>query len=190
MGAFGLLVLACWAVFLGFWWLSAFRVKRNVGAGYPQSRMFVRFFALAWVLIFLGPRRFTAAGPLGAIPVSPSPLEGTAGVVVCVLGMAFACWARVHLGSNWGMPMTLKEQPELVTSGPYAFVRHPIYTGILVAMLGSALVVDPWYAFGVLPFAGYFIYCAKTEEKAMLQQFPDRYGAYMQRTKLLIPFLW
>ena len=62
------------------------------------------------------------------------------GAVLSTCGIALAVWARLHLGRNWGMPMTQRAEPELVTSGPYRFVRHPIYSGLLAAMLGTALV--------------------------------------------------
>jgi len=68
-------------------------------------------------------------------------LMGGVGVALCALGIGLAIWARTYLGRNWGMPMSRKENPELVTSGPYAYVRHPIYTGLLIAMLGSVTVL-------------------------------------------------
>ena len=87
------------------------------------------------------------------------------------------------------MPMTRKERPELVTSGPYAYVRHPIYTGILVAAFGSAIGTS---AFGLVPFVLlgiYFVYSARKEEKLMMAQFPEQYSQYMNRTKMLVPFV-
>lgn len=112
------------------------------------------------------------------------------GVLICVGGIAFAIWARIHLGHNWGMPMSLKEKPELVTTGPYHFVRHPIYTGIAVAMLGSMITAGfMWLVWFVL-FSFSFIYSAKKEEKTMLIQFPEEYRKYMKRTKMMIPFVF
>ena len=112
------------------------------------------------------------------------------GVPLVIAGIAFAIWARLTLGSNWGMPMTLRENPELVTGGPYAFVRHPIYTGIIFAMLGTALTFGAWW-FTVLIIAfGYFLISTAQEEKDMVQHFPDTYPAYVARTKRLIPFVF
>ena len=101
----------------------------------------------------------------------------------------FAIWARIFIGRNWGMPMTLKEGHELVTTGPYSYVRHPIYAGILLAMLGSALVFGLWWFAIFFITAINFVYAAKKEEGLMLQQFPNAYPDYMKRTKMLIPFL-
>lgn len=84
--------------------------------------------------------------------------------------------------------MSRKEHPELVTSGPYAFVRHPIYTGVLLAILGSTIGVSVSW---VLPFvlaAGYFIYSARREEEVLLRQFPEQYSAYMKRSNMLLPW--
>ena len=86
--------------------------------------------------------------------------------------------------------MTVKEEPELITSGPYRVVRHPIYSGILLAMLGSALVVGTSWFLAVAFFAAYFAYCAKTEEQLIMRQFPHEYSQYKKRTKMLIPFVW
>jgi protein-S-isoprenylcysteine O-methyltransferase Ste14 len=111
------------------------------------------------------------------------------GVVICACGMAFAIWARFHLGRNWGMPMSLKKDAELVTTGPYAYVRHPIYTGMILAMLGTTLVII-WWAVPLVAFFVYFVYSAKTEEKIMLGEFGARYTEYMKHTKMLIPFVF
>jgi len=115
---------------------------------------------------------------------------GVMGVILCAAGIAFAIWARRHIGRNWGMPMSLQEDHELVTTGPYARVRHPIYSGMLLAMVGSMLAEGAGWLPPFLIFFVYFIYSAKTEEKLMVQQFPNEYPAYKERTKMLIPFVW
>jgi protein-S-isoprenylcysteine O-methyltransferase Ste14 len=114
---------------------------------------------------------------------------GIAGVTLCALGVALAIWARVYLGKNWGMPMSRKEHPELVTTGPYAYVRHPIYTGLLLAMFGSAIAETAFWLVPLVVVGAYFIYSARSEEKGMVEEFPERYPAYQKRTKILVPFL-
>jgi protein-S-isoprenylcysteine O-methyltransferase Ste14 len=119
--------------------------------------------------------------------VSHSAVLGWIGVALCLLGFGLAINARRHLGRNWGLPMSRKDQPELVTSGPYALIRHPIYTGLSLAMLGSAMGVN---VFGLLllgPVGAYFIYSARREEAVMLQLFPEQYRAYKTRTGMLAP---
>ena len=86
--------------------------------------------------------------------------------------------------------MTVKEGHELVITGPYRVVRHPIYSGILLAMLGSALVVGTPWLIAFVFVGAYLAYCAKTEEQLMMQQFPNEYTRYKRKTKMLIPFVW
>lgn len=111
-----------------------------------------------------------------------------AGALLCIVGLAFATWARVALGRNWGMPMTLHEDPELVTSGPYRYVRHPIYTGLTAMLIGTSLV----YPLAALPCAlmvAYSVFSALREERDMERRFPKAYPEYKKRSKMLVPFL-
>jgi protein-S-isoprenylcysteine O-methyltransferase Ste14 len=121
---------------------------------------------------------------------SHSDILGWTGVALCLLGIGLAIDARRHLGRNWGMPMSRKEQPELVTSGPYALIRHPIYTGLILAMLGSVVGVNVFWALLLVPVGAYFIYSARREETVMLQLFPQQYAAYITRTGMLAPCLF
>jgi protein-S-isoprenylcysteine O-methyltransferase Ste14 len=115
-------------------------------------------------------------------------LEGI-GLAIWVLGLALAVWARVYIGTNWGMPMSRKDNPDLVTSGPYHRIRHPIYTGILLALVGTTVAVSLYWLAAVVLIGAYFLYSAVHEEHYMTQQFPDSYPAYKHSTKMLIPFL-
>jgi protein-S-isoprenylcysteine O-methyltransferase Ste14 len=86
--------------------------------------------------------------------------------------------------------MTQKDEPELVTSGPYHVVRHPIYSGILVAGVGTAVALS-WRWLTAVALAGvYFLYSATVEERYMTEQFPDSYPAYKRSTKMLVPFVF
>ena len=87
------------------------------------------------------------------------------------------------------MPMTLKAGHELVTTGPYAWVRHPIYSGIILAMAGSVLVFSLWWLLILLVNAAQFFYAARKEEKLMLRTFPEEYAVYMRRSWMLIPLV-
>ena len=106
------------------------------------------------------------------------------------VGLGFAIWARVHIGRNWGSPMTQKDAPELVTSGPYRVARHPIYSGILVAGVGTAVALSwPWLI--AVGLAGiYFVYSASVEERYLTEQFPDAYPVYKRSTKVFVPFIF
>jgi protein-S-isoprenylcysteine O-methyltransferase Ste14 len=105
-------------------------------------------------------------------------------------GLALAVWARMHLGRNWGTPMSEKSDPELITTGPYRWIRNPIYSGLILAMVGTALTVSlDWLAVVVL-VGGYFVYCAVMEQRYMTAQFPDTYPAYRDATKMLVPYVF
>lgn len=124
------------------------------------------------------------------VTLASGPIVRGFGVAVCALGVALCVWARRTLGRDWGTPMSLKEQPHLVTTGPYAVVRHPIYAGVLLGLAGSVLAGGlPWLVILML-VAGYFIYSARTEERLLSRALPDAYPAYRRRTKMLIPFVW
>jgi len=110
-------------------------------------------------------------------------------VALCITGASFATWARLVMGKNWAMPMVVQEQVQLITSGPYHFVRHPIYAGLCCAMIGSTLTASilwaTWYSLWTL----YFLYSALMEEKSMLARMPIEYAAYKEKTKMFIPFV-
>jgi protein-S-isoprenylcysteine O-methyltransferase Ste14 len=122
--------------------------------------------------------------------LNTDPWRAGLGLALFALGLAFAIWARIHLGRNWGTPMTQKDEPELVTSGPYHLVRHPIYSGILVAGVGTAGALSWLWLIAVALAGVYFAYSATVEERYMIEQFPDTYPGYKRSTKRLLPFLF
>jgi protein-S-isoprenylcysteine O-methyltransferase Ste14 len=184
------LIAALWLVFVAYWSVMAMGAKRTIRAHFWVREIGLRLGAIVLVVLALRiPGVRLALQDARAHAAGSSPLMGLGGVVLCALGIAFAIFARVHLGRNWGMPMTLKENPELVTSGPYAYVRHPIYTGILIAALGSAIGTSPFWLIPLALLGFYFVYSARREEKLMMEQFPKQYPQYMSRTKMLVPFV-
>jgi protein-S-isoprenylcysteine O-methyltransferase Ste14 len=172
-------IAVAWIAFWVYWLASAFGVKEGRAS---RRRIPLNGVTALAVIILL---RFFRNGSLAV----HSPVLGAIGAVIFTAGIALAIWARVHLGDNWGMPMTEKAAPELVTSGPYRLVRHPIYTGLLMAFLGTALVTNLLGLIIVPILGGYFYYSASVEEKNMTQAFPDAYPAYREHTKMLIPFV-
>jgi protein-S-isoprenylcysteine O-methyltransferase Ste14 len=111
-----------------------------------------------------------------------------AGMVLTVAGCAFAIWARVTLGANWSARATVKADHELITSGPYSLARHPIYTGLLMAIMGSALAGGEWRCvLGVAIIVFAFLVKMSQEERLMMQTFPEAYPRYRERVKALIP---
>jgi protein-S-isoprenylcysteine O-methyltransferase Ste14 len=171
-----------WAAFWIYWLVAAFSTKRG---RIPWGReVRIRALVVAGVLV---------AARLGALrghSLNTDPWRAGLGLVLFGLGLGFAIWARVHIGRNWGTPMSQKNDPELVTSGPYHFVRHPIYSGIMLAGVGTAIALSWWWLIVVALGGAYFIYSATVEERWLAQQFPDTYPAYRQATKMLVPFIF
>jgi protein-S-isoprenylcysteine O-methyltransferase Ste14 len=177
------LIAACWAVFLLYWLVKGLGSKRT--AGPYAKQMVVRAVVAALVLIFIRSR----PADISNRAVILSPAARVLGVVICAAGIAFAVWARRHIGKNWGMPMSVHEAPELVMTGPYARIRHPIYTGVIVALIGTALALSLWWLVAVVAALLYFGIAARKEERTMLSTFPREYGEYRQRTSMIIPWI-
>lgn len=174
-------------LFAVYWAVAAVGAKRNASGLLRRREIGLRLVVIlliASVLRSPSLREFLAETQRAA---SHSAILGLIGVALCLLGFGLGVYARWHLGRNWGMPMSRKEQPELVTSGPYAFIRHPIYMGLILAMLGSAIGVNVSWGLLLVPVGAYFIYSARREEAVMLQLFPEQYAAYMVRTGMLVP---
>jgi protein-S-isoprenylcysteine O-methyltransferase Ste14 len=172
-----------WGVFWLYWLVAAFSVKKGRVAWSRELRIRAVIVVIAIVGIRLGAFR-------GQGVDNTDPWRAAVGLVLFAFGLGFAVWARVHLGRNWGGPMTQKDEPELVTSGPYHLVRHPIYSGILVAGLGTALALS-WLWLTVFALAGtYFLYSATVEERYLTEKFPDNYPAYKRSTKMLVPYIF
>jgi protein-S-isoprenylcysteine O-methyltransferase Ste14 len=193
-------IFFCWVIFILVWAFSAFRVKKDIRrSGFSifwwRYRL-LRFVILAGVLfvfirIATGTARNINPGAIFAHSIFvPSLLLGWISAAITALGLLFAIWARVYLGRNWSPQPAVKERHELVTAGPYAYVRHPIYTGLILMAVGTALT---GYIVGIvallLSCAVYLIRIG-TEERIMLELFPHEYPAYQARTKKLIPFVW
>jgi protein-S-isoprenylcysteine O-methyltransferase Ste14 len=192
------IILVSWAAFLLVWGVSAFFVKQDVrGGGYTAAwqRYWILRLAAAAIIIFvavrLGRRASSSGAALFSHPIFTPPLAlGWIGAALSVIGIGFAIWARVNLGRNWSPRPAAKEHHELVTTGPYAYVRHPIYTGIMLAALGTALT-SSIFGIGMLIFISItFALRMNKEEKIMLELFPEQYSEYQKHTKRLVPFVW
>ena len=182
MRAVELVFAVGWTVFWLYWIVAAFSTKRGHRRWSREVRIRVVIIVLAILLVRLGAFR--------GYTVDTNPWRAGVGIVLFALGLGFAVWARLHIGRNWGTPMTQKEEPELVTSGPYRLVRHPIYSGILVAGVGTAVALSWLWLAAVLLAGVYFIYAATVEERYLTEQFPDAYPAYKRSTRMLVPYIF
>ena len=186
------LVFLFWVVFVVFWAVSAVGVKRNIGGRGEAwgTWILIRLALFAAIIVFLStPILAQFWVSLATWPLFTSTIAKAIGTIFCGAGIAFAIWARVHLGKNWSGRPTMKVDHELVTSGPYRFVRHPIYTGMIVALFGSGLVGGPsWFLIFILASI-VFLARIPVEERFMMELFPAQYPEYKKRTKALIPFV-
>jgi protein-S-isoprenylcysteine O-methyltransferase Ste14 len=187
-----LIVTIAWVVIILYWIISAVGVKKNVSrtSSWWASFLLRVVFIIAVVIILDSGLLNGFWIEFNALPIFQNLVLQIIGVILTLGGIAFAIWARVHLGRNWSGTPSIKQDHELVTSGPYRFVRHPIYTGIGFGLLGSALVVGPAWLIAFIIFTIVFIFRIPVEEKYMMQLFPDQYPAYRRRTKALVPWVW
>ena len=170
-----------WGLFWLYWLAAALSKKRGRIAW--SRELAIRAVVLV-VLIILA-----RIGVFDHYVVNTDPVRGAIGIALFALGLGFAIWARVSIGRNWGMPMTQSSDPELVTSGPYRLVRHPIYSGLLLALIGTAVALSWLWLIAAALGGAYFIYSALCEERFLESQFPSAYVRYRRSTKMLVPFI-
>lgn len=181
-------IAGIWVVVGAFWFLSALSRKRTIRTQTSRSRLIQSGLIILSFLLLT--QRVSDRGPLSARFISNSAPAAFLGLALTLCGAALAIWARLTLGRNWSGIVTIKENHELVRRGPYAIVRHPIYTGALLALAGTAIAlgeIRALIAFG-LAFAALWLKM-KTEEAFMRQQFGGQYAEYKRRVKRLIPFV-
>jgi protein-S-isoprenylcysteine O-methyltransferase Ste14 len=193
------IIIGCWATFVVVWAISAFNVKRDISRGHGdvwQKLWPVRLLGAAGAVIFVAARiltgtaHFTKAGLVFVQSLFPqSATLGWAAAACSVAGLSVAIWARVNLGRNWSSHPAVKEHHELVTSGPYAYVRHPIYTGAMLMAFGTATTGSIWGIGVFIVSALVYIPRIGKEEKIMLELFPEQYPEYRKKTKALIPWI-
>jgi protein-S-isoprenylcysteine O-methyltransferase Ste14 len=182
MRIIGFVFAAGWVAFAIYWIVAAL--------GTDRARVFsvrsVGFRLAAAAVIILMIRTSFVRGHTGT--VHSLVLQGL-GLAVFLSGLAVAVWARRSLGKNWGMPMTQQVSPQLVTTGPYRYVRHPIYSGLILAVTGTALALNVYGLIVVAIVGAYFAYSATVEERIMIDRFAKTYPTYRRSSKMLIPFV-
>jgi protein-S-isoprenylcysteine O-methyltransferase Ste14 len=179
---------ACWIVFLVVWGLFAFSTKRTRERDTTSSRLRYHLPALLSCLLMFTPVFWR--GTLGQRWLPAGVPEEALGVSLTVAGIAVAIWARVYIGSNWSGVVTVKENHQLIRTGPYASVRHPIYSGMILAMIGTAVLNRRWAGLLAVPvLAAAFYFKSRVEEQFMQRTFGPEYDLYRRRTGSFLPRL-
>ncbi len=176
-----------WLAWVLYWLISAATAKPTQRRELLSSRLSHLLPLLFGVTLIVWPRLDVPGISRQLLPdVAARYWLATA---LVALGLGFTVWARVHLGRNWSGTVTQKQGHELIRSGPYAYVRHPIYTGLLAALLGSAIALGELRGFlGVLIVLGSFWRKLRIEEAFMRELFPGQYERYMAEVPALVPF--
>lgn len=191
---YGQVIAACWGIFVVVWFIAAFFTKRTV----ERSASFWRLIWIAAVvgLVVTAGRRGVGGAVWEHVPKNwdmawaDTPTIGLTAAIVTVVGLLITLWARLTLGANWSGTVTFKENHELITGGPYAFVRHPIYTGMLMMLLGTVIISGHAFGFAILALGTFMLWLKSLdEERMMIKHFPDAYPPYKKRVRALIPFV-
>jgi protein-S-isoprenylcysteine O-methyltransferase Ste14 len=183
------IITACWILLSVIWLVAAAATKRTIYHENGVRRL--RYLILLVLAFLLLTKRYRLPYPLNLRVIPATGTVEWIAAILCLAGLAFCLWARATLGRNWSGTITLKEGHELIERGPYRFVRHPIYTGLMAMFLATSI------AFGhlgglvavILAFASFWIKLSE-EEKLMRQHFPEQYRSYEQRVNRIIPFVF
>jgi protein-S-isoprenylcysteine O-methyltransferase Ste14 len=183
-----IVVPAFWVAWLVYWGISARNVKATQWREPLGSQLRHRVPLILALILLAGPRWLPRALTRRFLPIGG--LLPFLGIALLAAGLGFSVWARRHLGRNWSAHVVVKQDHALIRSGPYRHVRHPIYTGILLAFLGTVVTIGEWR--GLLAFLLALVSFAvksRAEEYRMQGIFPE-YQQYRRETAALIPFVY
>ena len=181
------IVIGCWVYFVVYWMVRAAHGKKIAERQSLASALAHRIpIGVGWWLLVI--RRLPWPMNLQVTPHTDFFLA--TGTVTCVLGLYVTIWARRTLAGNWSSDVTFKEGHELIRTGPYRYVRHPIYTGLLIMWIGTAIEIGQlrgWVAVALVTI-GFWIKLSQ-EERLMLRHFPEEYPRYQKEVKALVPWI-
>ena len=181
-----LIIQAAWIAFCVYWIWAARNQKRVQKREPPLARLLhVAFLVCGFVLLYAEDPRF---GVLNHRFLPDREWIAMLGAVLTVSGVAFAIWARRHIGKNWSAQVTIRKEHELIRTGPYAHIRHPIYTGLLLAVAGTAIAIGEYraiVAFAVIALG--FVVKARREELFLSTQFGPAFDGYRRQTGFFLP---
>ena len=176
-----------WGVWGAYWLISALRTKSTWRRAPFASRITYLLPIVVGFVLFTKNK----LGSLDQIIVPQTVQTLQFAIALVAVGLGFSIWARWHLGSNWSASVTIKEKHDLIRTGPYAWVRHPIYTGMLAGGIGSAIAVGKLSAFVGLALMTFgFIRKLQIEEQWMHEIFGEQYEKYKAEVWALIPYVY
>jgi len=177
-----------WLAWIVYWILASVGTKATVRRESAASRA-SHVVALSVAAVLLAVPRVGIPGfDVRLLPYPAAAFWIGAALTAC--GLLFAVWARVHLAGNWSGTVTIKEGHQLITTGPYGIVRHPIYTGLLCALAGSALARNDVRGVVAVALAAVALWRKlRIEEQWLTQAFGSAYDAYRRRIPALVPFV-
>jgi protein-S-isoprenylcysteine O-methyltransferase Ste14 len=184
--AFRFLIGVPWIVFFVYWIVGMFKTRATREKEPLSSRIAILFLEIVgYLLVF---NSATGIGVLGSRFIPRNLVVAILGVIFTWAGIALAIWARYHLAEYWSARVTIKEDHRLIRTGPYTHLRHPIYSGLILATLGSAVAIDEWRCIlGLcLVVLGYCLK-AKKEEAMLSHQFGDAFREHQKHTGFLLP---
>ncbi|HEX4486666.1 MAG TPA: isoprenylcysteine carboxylmethyltransferase family protein [Terriglobales bacterium] len=180
-----ILVVLPWGVFVTYWIAGSTKTRANAQKEPFLSRFVILLMEFAGYLLVFAPINF---GMLRMHVIPRTIPTAILGVACTWAGIGLAIWARYHLAEYWSARITIKEGHQLIRTGPYQRLRHPIYTGLILATVGSALVIDHWRCvLGVLLITVGYCFKAKREENMLGQQFGEAFQEHRKHTGFLFP---
>ena len=183
-----LLFILIWAVFWIYWIAAAIRTRSPVKRTQTglSFRAYIVLIAVLWVILV----RLVAPDIMLETIIPQGTASAAAGLIIALAGLGFAFHARMHLGKNWSGNPVIRVDHQIVRTGPYRYVRHPIYTGMLLMITGTAIGIGFVWVICLIPlFLAVFAIKIRMEETFLTEEFGEAYLQYRREVKALIPYV-